>query len=111
MKDEYIEEMLFKIGITPNLKGFNYIKEAVKLIDKNPNQYCTGITKKLYPDVAKLNNVTSSAVERGIRHAITRAINLDYGEIEKYLKISPYKNKITNSEFLYSLLLASKRSE
>lgn len=108
--DNVLQEILLRIGITPNLKGFNYIIQAVKLLHENEDKY-SYITKSLYPEIAKMNHSSYQKVERCIRHAITKAINQDYGDIEKELGTSPYKIKMTNSEFLYLLLRKVRNNE
>jgi two-component system response regulator (stage 0 sporulation protein A) len=61
------------------------------------------ITKKLYPNVAKKYNTTSSRVERAIRHAIEVA--WDRGDTDVLNSFFGYtiansKGKPTNSEFI-----------
>ena len=63
----------------------------------------SGITKVLYPTVAKKYNTTSSRVERAIRHSIEVAWNR--GNVEAISQIFSYtisynKSKPTNSEFI-----------
>lgn len=70
MKEESknIEGWLIQIGITPNLVGFTYLREAVELYVDIIGKTCQ-ITK-IYNILAKIHGKTVSAVERGIRHAI-----------------------------------------
>ena len=61
------------------------------------------VTKRLYPDIAKIYNTTASRVERAIRHAIEVAWSR--GKIEATESIFGYtvnasKGKPTNSEFI-----------
>ena len=86
--------LLMDMGITPDLKGFDYIRLAVAFV----------ITDKAkYRNIAKAFCSTPVRVERDIRHAISKAIYLDHGEIKNLIGVSPYKNKMTNSEFIFSL--------
>lgn len=94
--------ILYDLGITPNLKGFDCIRYAVFLIIDNKEKY-SSITKTLYPDVAKTVGSNAYKVERNIRHAISKAIKADHGEMKNLIGISPYKNNVTNSEFLFAL--------
>lgn len=66
-----IENYLISKGIYPNLKGFDYIVESIKLI-REDREYRFSVTKKLYPELSKRFNDTTSKVERAIRHAIDR---------------------------------------
>lgn len=88
-----IENYLISKGIYPNLKGFDYIVESIKLI-REDRDYKFFITKKLYPELSKRFNDTTSKVERAIRHAIDRA-GLNY----------------TNSEFLTIAELETKQKK
>lgn len=64
-----IERNLLKIGIPPHIKGFPYIRDAVAMLLESEEKIF-GITKVLYPDIARLHDTTSTRVERAIRHAI-----------------------------------------
>ena len=61
------------------------------------------VTKRLYPDIAKMNSTTASRVERAIRHAIEVA--WDRGNVDvlnEYFgyTINNMRGKPTNSEFV-----------
>lgn len=61
------------------------------------------VTKLLYPTIAKMNNTTSSRVERAIRHAIEVA--WDRGDVDVLNSYFGYtirnsRGKPTNSEFI-----------
>ena len=86
-----ITKMLHELGIPSHIKGYQYIREAVNIIFENPS-VIGGITKELYPELAKKFNTTASRVERAIRHAIEVSWNrgnLDFMEeiFGKYLAI------------------------
>ena len=77
-----ITKMLHELGIPSHIKGYQYIREAVNIIFENPS-VIGGITKELYPELAKKFNTTASRVERAIRHAIEVSWNrgnLDFME-------------------------------
>ena len=76
----------------------------------------SGITKVLYPTVAKEFNTTSSRVERAIRHAIK--IGWGRGNMEFMNKLFGYsvsadKDKPTNREFIVTVAdyIVTERSE
>lgn len=97
-----IHEVLLGIGIPPNILGYCYILYALELILFNPN-YLRGITKQLYPDVAKKFNTTPVRVERDIRHAISVAwLRGDLDFIDEIFKncVDPEKGVPSNSLFL-----------
>lgn len=80
-----IENVLMDMGIPVNIKGFMFIADAVEYINEHKN--IDGITKELYPEIAKKRNTTPSKVERAIRHAfgVARSERGNYETVEKYI--------------------------
>ena len=98
-----ITALLHEIGVPANLLGYKYLKDAIATAVNEPTVVNKGITKKLYPRVAKLHDTTPSRVERAIRHAIECA--WDRGDLEVLSNffgntVSMHKGKPTNSEFI-----------
>lgn len=97
-----ITNIIHEIGIPAHIKGYKYLREAIKLV-VNDRELINKITKKLYPAVAFKYGTTPSRVERAIRHAIETAWGR--GKIETVQKLFGYtvsatKGKPTNSEFI-----------
>ncbi len=97
-----ITEILHQIGVPAHIKGYQYVREAIRLTVENP-EMLNSVTKILYPTVAKNFKSTSSRVERAIRHAIEVA--WDRGDVEvlnSYFgyTIQSQRGKPTNSEFV-----------
>ena len=106
--DEKISNIFISIGIPANIKGYQFLREAVKLAVAEPD-IIGSITKKLYPTIAERFSTSSSKVERGMRHAIEVAWNR--GKIENInslfgLKIYNNNEKPTNGELI--ALIADK---
>jgi two-component system, response regulator, stage 0 sporulation protein A len=100
--NEEITSIFLTIGIPAHIKGYQFLREGVKLVVEN-REIINSITKQLYPGIAKHFNTTSSKVERAIRHAINVAWTR--GKLENIDKIFGYnifnKNeKPTNGEFI-----------
>lgn len=97
-----ITKMLHSLGVPSHIKGYQYVKESIILIYKNP--YIIGsITKKLYPNIANTFETTPSRVERAIRHAIEVSWSRgDYDYMEELFgnSVDYDKAKPTNSEFI-----------
>ena len=96
------------VGIPAHIKGFRFLREAVKLAVCHP-EIINSITKKLYPEVAELFETSPSKVERAIRHAIEVAWNK--GRIENVnsvfgVRIYTDNERPTNGEFI--ALIADK---
>lgn len=99
---ELATEYIQSIGIPANVKGYHFLREAILIVAQNPMRG-TGITKDLYPEVAKKFSTTSSKVERNIRNAIEIAFKR--GNDETYAEffrgtINQNKGRPTNSEFI-----------
>lgn len=108
-KEEHISTILQKSGIPVNLKGYNYLKVAIKLSIEQP-ELLESITKSLYPTVAKNVNTTSSRVERDIRHALEVAWSRSDGEFYyNYIGFKSIDNeKPTNGAFISSIVEKSR---
>ncbi len=67
--DQRITELFLQMGVPPHLKGYQYLKEAVKLTTRD-RMIIYSITKELYPRIAKTFGVTTTKVELAIRHTV-----------------------------------------
>ncbi len=100
--DEKIANIFISVGIPAHIKGYSFLREAIKMAIDNPD-IINSITKKLYPDVAERFDTSASKVERAIRHAIEVAWNK--GKIENInnlfgIKVYSSNEKPTNGEFI-----------
>lgn len=106
--DEKISNIFITIGIPAHIKGYQFLREAVKLAIEEP-EIIGSITKRLYPTIAEKFATSSSKVERGMRHAIEVAWNR--GKIENInsvfgLRVYTSSDKPTNGELI--ALIADK---
>lgn len=97
-----ITAIIHEIGVPAHIKGYQYLRQAI-FIAVQDMDVINGVTKILYPEVAKHFHTTASRVERAIRHAIEVA--WDRGDLETLQKyfgytVSNSKGKPTNSEFI-----------
>jgi len=100
--EERIANLFLTVGIPAHIKGYQYLREAVKMVIDNPD-LMGRITKELYPGIARRFGTTSSKVERAIRHAIEVAWNR--GRIEALdeafgRNVCSLDDKPTNGEFI-----------
>lgn len=108
--DEKLASLFLTIGIPAHIKGYSFLREAVKMVVDNPD-VINRITKELYPGVARHFGTSASKVERAIRHAIEVAwsrgridtLNKAFG-----CKVACPEDKPTNGEFI--AMLADKLS-
>ena len=103
--DERLAGLFLTIGIPAHIKGYAFLREAVKMVVENPD-IINRITKELYPGIGKRFNTSASKVERAIRHAIEVAwsrgridtLNKAFG-----CKVATKEDKPTNGEFIAML--------
>ena len=100
-----ITKALHELGVPSHIKGYQYIREGVTIVYNNP-KIIGGITKELYPEIAKKFHSTTSRVERAIRHAIEiswNRANWDFMEELFGYSVDIDKAKPTNSEFMVTI--------
>ncbi len=100
--DEKITAVFLSVGIPAHIKGYHYLREAIRMVFYKP-ELISHITKELYPGIAMRFNTSPSKVERAIRHAIE--VSWTRGKIENVNKLFGFniygKNeKPTNGEFI-----------
>lgn len=100
--EERIANLFLTVGIPAHIKGYQFLREAVRMVMENP-EMMGRITKELYPGIAHRFGTTSSKVERAIRHAIEVAWNR--GRIEALdeafgRNVCSLEDKPTNGEFI-----------
>lgn len=100
--DEKITNIFITVGIPAHIKGYQFLREAIKMAIDNP-EIINSITKRLYPEVAEKFDTSPSKVERAIRHAIEVAWNR--GKIENInslfgVRVYNHNEKPTNGEFI-----------
>lgn len=100
-----IVRLLKKVGIPPHFSGYEYLEEAVRMCYKD-NTYLKGITRRLYPEIARKFDTTKSRVERAIRHSVEYAFENGSMEMNKeiFTTIPNSKGKPTNSNVIATLV-------
>lgn len=93
-----IQKILLKLGITPDLKGFNYICRMIEIVkaDELNKKSVVGI----YEEIAEEYETTASCVERSIRHAISK-VDKESDAWKKYVGLKDVKN----SKVVYTLAI------
>ena len=100
--DEKITNIFITVGIPAHIKGYQFLREAIKMAIDTP-EIINSITKRLYPSIADKFETSASKVERAIRHAIEVAWNR--GKIENInnlfgIRVYGNNEKPTNGEFI-----------
>lgn len=108
--DERLSSLFLASGIPAHIKGYAFLRDAVKLVARRP-EYINNITKELYPAVASLHDTTASKVERAMRHAIEVAWGRGrIDELNREIGCAAFtkEDKPTNGELI--AMLADKLS-
>ena len=97
----HIIKLLQEVGIPAKLKGFLYLQVAVEMCLKDRGMLM-GVTKLLYPEVAKKCHSDVGKVEHAMRHAIQKAWEKNPSPIrdEIFKYTLGKKNRPTNAAFL-----------
>lgn len=103
--EKSITKILHELGVPSHIKGYQYIRDGIIMIYDCPG-IVGGITKELYPDIAKKYDTTVSRVERAIRHAIEVSWNRGNWDLMEEIfghSVDIDKAKPTNSEFIVTV--------
>ena len=97
-----VTDIIHEIGVPAHIKGYQYLREAI-LFTLRDGDAVTGITKVLYPEIAKRFSTTSTCVERAMRRAIEVAWDRGDEDVRQKIfrgTVSGNKGKPTNGEFI-----------
>ena len=97
-----IFDLLLQLGISANYTGFFQTARAVELCRAEPERLLL-VTKRVYPEVARLCGTSRSAVERNIRTVCGIAWKNNRCLLEQ-LAHKPFPQKPHNAQFLAILL-------
>lgn len=65
-----VTQLLHQMGVPPNFKGYNYLRDAVLMVLRDPQLLGGALTKRLYPQLAEKYASTPGGVEAAIRNAV-----------------------------------------
>ena len=100
---EESEALLAEIGIPTNMKGYQYILDAICIVVVNPCVCVHGNISNLYDMIANQYSTTWRNVERCARHAAMRCFdNCDWDDITRYFgqTISKDRGYLTGSQLI-----------
>ena len=100
-----VADLLKRTGVPAHLQGYRFLRDAVQYVLNNGGTLC-GMTKELYPAIARLHGTEPARVERSIRHAIEVAWNrADLADLQRLFGATVHhgRGKPTNSEFVAML--------
>lgn len=95
-----ISEMIKRLGVPTNLKGYDYLRDAIELVIKDKT-YLYDTVNSLYPEIAKKYIASSpNNIERNIRTAIEAAWERGNPKIWDEVFINQLKKRPVNTEFV-----------
>lgn len=94
-----IPHLVRSLGIGATYRGYRYLTLALSLCYENED-YLLGISKLLYPHIARVYNTSASSVERDLRTVINACWERGNRELLKEISPCPLLNKPTTGEFL-----------
>lgn len=100
-----VGNILEDINITPKIKGYYYLREAIILVYKDPS-YKNNMMERLFPDIGnKFDESNAKNVHRCIWVAIDKAYKMTWKEtLYKYFKKIPSKRKLSPSKVIEALV-------
>lgn len=95
---EIVADVLYELGFPRHLTGYDYLCQAVTEV--LCGYECYGVTKNLYPYIAKNNGTSSIAVERSIRVAIGKVCDAGGERIRSLSNTPDGALHFSNREFI-----------
>lgn len=106
LQRETVQDVLAGLGVLGTMTGAQYLHDAVTIAMEDP-ETIERITKLMYPQIAKLHNITSSRVERAIRVAIERSWPVAGMEYKRRVfgeLAAPGRDRPTNTEYIQRIV-------
>lgn len=103
---ERITDISRRLGLCPNKTGYHYLRSCIYECYKD-RSLLTGVTKGLYPKIAKLYGKTPENIERSIRTAIDTSMSKGLNNFSEELfgKVIGYERyKPTNMEVISTIV-------
>ena len=100
-----VTAIIHEIGVPAHVKGYQYLREGILFTIRDADS-TAGITKVLYPTVAKKFSSTPSCVERSMRHAIDIAWNRGDEDVQEKIFCGAFSGSTgrpTNGEFIATI--------
>lgn len=87
--EKKVINVLMEMGMSPSIKGFGYIVDAISIFEE-----CGNTTiRYIYDKIAESHNDTYTRVERSIRHAFSCVLKDEENEtVKKYLSCENKSN-------------------
>lgn len=94
-----IDDILKELCVPCNIKGYSYLKSAIKLLQTN-----NYLIKDVYKIIARNNNTQAHCIERSIRHAIEVSFNRCNIKVINTFFPNISKDRPTNNEYIKTII-------
>ena len=98
-----IQKLIRSLGIGGTYRGYRYLVSAISLRMKDED-YLLGISKLLYPQIARAYDTSVSSVERDLRTVINVCWERGNRQLLEEISLYPLMNRPTTGEFLDILM-------
>ena len=100
---EDIQRLIRSLGIGGTYRGYRYLVSAISLCMEDED-YLFGISKLLYPKIARMYDTSVSSVERDLRTVINVCWERGNRRLLEEISLYPISARPTSGEFLDILL-------
>ena len=100
--ENVVTDIIHEIGVPAHIKGYQYLREGILFTIRDAGSVA-GITKVLYPEIARKFSTSPTCVERAMRHAIEVAWDRGDEDVRQKIfrgTVSGNRGKPTNGEFI-----------
>lgn len=102
--EKLITKTLLSIGVSPNLKGYRYLRDSVVMVAKD-NSLIENFNRGLYPMIAEKYGDNVYAIERSIRHVLEVLRNKKWNEDKNKNGIYAFAiEELTTKQFIAVLV-------
>lgn len=108
--DESATEMLYKIGIYPNLMGYKYMKRAIEILVRNP-MINKDFRKTIYTVLAKEDETEVTKVEKSIINAVNTSWQKEKENVSEILKDTRYYSRKPTTRILLTTIAEEIRNK
>lgn len=100
--EQKVSCLLSQMHMSASIQGYYFLRQAILMALEDENAV-VGITKRMYPELARKYHTTSNRVERAIRHAIESAWKKGANEIYGRMFEMECCSRPTNGQFIASI--------
>jgi two-component system response regulator (stage 0 sporulation protein A) len=98
-----VTKLLQELGVPAHFKGYYYLRDAIIMAHRDKQMLEGGLTKRLYPELAKKYETTANGVEAAIRNAVMATWENGSDEALERIAGNKFQRFPTNSSLIAKL--------